>query len=187
MNDEMLELMTLRQLGMADKSDLDRLQALQAASPSNESAEQEDQALHELLTEAMMVAQQPAQPTPLLKERILVATEPSLAQVVTDAQCGIVSISNAFTDLCGYTLDEIRGRSPGSFLQGPDTDPAAVQKFREALRAHRPCEVELINYHKCGTPYRVRISMRPVLDTKTQEIFGYTATETQIPLTSCAS
>jgi len=37
------------------------------------------------------------------------------------------------------TLDEIKDRKPGDFLQGPDTDPAAVAKLHDAVRSGTAC------------------------------------------------
>jgi PAS domain S-box-containing protein len=180
MNDELLELLALRELGLADEADTLRLQQLLTASGGPGSPSADMQEVSDFLAETVVSSVGPAEPSVLLKERVMVATEPALARVVTDAACGILSISPAFTDLCGYTLDEVRGRSPGSFLQGVETDPLAVEKFRTALHAQEPCEVEIVNYHKCGTPYRVHIQMRPVFAPDGTSLQGYTAIETKI-------
>ncbi|CAM9772336.1 unnamed protein product, partial [Discosporangium mesarthrocarpum] len=43
----------------------------------------------------------------------------------------IVFASQGFLDLTGYTLEQVLGRNC-RFLQGPDTDPKAVEKIRKA-------------------------------------------------------
>ena len=73
-------------------------------------------------------------------------------------------VNAAFCEMCGYSLEELRGRKPGSMLQGPDTDPAAVARMRQAVREHRPCREVIVNYHKAGHAYRVDVSIAPVLD-----------------------
>jgi diguanylate cyclase (GGDEF)-like protein len=55
------------------------------------------------------------------------------------------------------------GRSPKIF-QGPRTCPAAVERLREALRTWSAVELELLNYRKDGTPFRVELSRAPVAD-----------------------
>ena len=50
------------------------------------------------------------------------------------------------------------------FLQGPETDPAAVTTMREAVGASRPCAVELLNYRKDGTPFWNELVVTPVRD-----------------------
>ena len=49
------------------------------------------------------------------------------------------------------------------FLQGPDTDPVAVQAIRDAIAASAPLILDLLNYRKDGTPFWNRLSLRPVI------------------------
>jgi PAS domain S-box-containing protein len=176
MNDEIVELLSLKSLGLADKEDLARLETLLASGEGTKSVHAE---MEDFIAEAMALTSFHDRPSALLKERVMVATEPSLAKVVTDASCGIVSISNAFSDLCGYRLEEIKGKSPGSFLQGVGTDPAAIEVFREAIRKEKQCEVTLLNYHKSGSPYWVNIRMSPVFECS-GNLAGYTALEEKV-------
>lgn len=127
-------------------------------------------ALQETAAGLLVMQTAPAAPLPEgLKARLLAAVdrlpppEPE-ALVLADAAGRVEWVNPAFTALCGYTLDELRGRKPGSLLQGPATDRAAVQRMREALRAGRPCCETLVNYHKDGSPYRVEIRLAPLLD-----------------------
>ena len=48
--------------------------------------------------------------------------------------------------------------------QGPGTDAASVALIRKAVDEGRECVVELLNYHKDGTPFWNRLSITPVLD-----------------------
>lgn len=176
MNDEIIELLSLKSLGLADENDLARLESLLDAGGTRRSLHTE---MEDFLAEAMVFTSFHDRPSALLKERVMVATEPRLARVVTDADCGIVSISAAFSDLCGYQLDEIKGKSPGSFLQGVGTDPDAVETFRDAIRKQSECEVTLLNYHKSGSPYWVRIQMSPIFE-PTGKLAGYSALEEKI-------
>ena len=45
----------------------------------------------------------------------------------------LVFVNPAFERTTGYSREEVQGRNC-RFLQGPDTDPAAVQAVRDALR-----------------------------------------------------
>ncbi len=102
------------------------------------------------------------------------------ALVVTNAAGLLEWVNPAFTDLCGYTLDELRGRKPGQLLQGADTDPAAVARIRESLRERRACRETLVNYHKDGTSYRADIRIMPVLDDDGQPLW-FVAKERLVP------
>jgi PAS domain S-box-containing protein len=101
-------------------------------------------------------------------------------RVVTDARGRITAINPAFSALCGYTFEEVRGKKPGDFLQGPGTESEGVEKIRTALRTRKPCMVDLINYHKDGSTYRVRIELKPFFKTN-GALAGFRAAEWRIP------
>ena len=86
--------------------------------------------------------------------------------MITD--CGrpddpVIFASPGFERITGYAAAEILGRNC-RFLQGKDTDPAAVARVREAVRAGQPCTVELLNYRKDGTTFWNEMSVSPVRD-----------------------
>lgn len=122
------------------------------------------------------VGSHPAPPAGL-KTRLLAAleTEPPApapdALVVTDPAGRIEWVNPAFTALCGYSLEELRGRKPGHLLQGPETDAGAVERIRGALRARQPCREVLVNYHKDGSRYRAEVRIAPILDDAGQPLW----------------
>ena len=75
----------------------------------------------------------------------------------------IVYANGGFRGMTGYAHQEIVGRNC-RFLQGPETDPEAVQRVRAAVRDGTPCEVELLNYRKDGTTFWNALSLSPVHD-----------------------
>ncbi len=75
----------------------------------------------------------------------------------------IIYASPGVERLTGYPPDEVVGRNC-RFLQGKDTDPKAVAQVRSALREGEPCEVELLNYRKDGTPFWNHLLISPVRD-----------------------
>ena len=64
----------------------------------------------------------------------------------------LVYVNAAFERLTGYPADEVLGRNP-RFLQGPETDPAALAELRDALAQGRDCRVTLRNRRRDGTPF----------------------------------
>lgn len=118
---------------------------------------------------------------PDYRKNLLARLETEPARVETDREGRILSINPAFTVLCGYSFAEIVGKKPGHFLQGEDTDPKAVAILREAVKIAQPAEVEIINYHKDGSPYRVAITMEPIMD-ETGTVTGFRATAEKRPL-----
>lgn len=96
-------------------------------------------------------------------ERLPARPEPA-GLVVTDARGLVEWVNPAFIGMCGHSLAELRGHKPGHVLQGPETDRAAVDRIRHALRARQACRETLVNYHKDGTKYRAEVRIMPVLD-----------------------
>ncbi len=94
----------------------------------------------------------------------LVARRTSNAAIITDAEGRIEWVNDGFTRITGYTLEEVLGRTPGSFLQGPSTNPATVHTMRRAVANGEGAHVEVVNYTKSGREYWVEISMEPILD-----------------------
>lgn len=84
--------------------------------------------------------------------------------VVTDDKTYITWVNPAFTKMCGYSLTELQGRKPGQLLHGPRTSSWAVRRLRRAVRKVKVCTEELINYHKDGQPYWVRLTISPIAD-----------------------
>ncbi len=114
-----------------------------------------------------------------LRNRVLERIDAEPPRVETDAAGLIIAINPAFTGLCGYSFPEIQGKKPGSLLQGPETDPAQVDVLRQAVRKGEPCCVQLVNYHKDGSTYRVEISVEPIRD-KAGALTGFRAVERKI-------
>lgn len=121
----------------------------------------------------------PTPPPAALRARVLERIDAEPPRVETDAEGRIVAINPAFTGLCGYTFPEIRGRKPGSMLQGPETDPAEVDVLRQAIRRQESCVARLVNYHKNGSTYRVEISVEPIR-AKSGEVTGFRAAERKL-------
>lgn len=92
----------------------------------------------------------------------LVADHANSGIIITDGNGAIEYLNAGFEKLTGYSLAEARGRKPGPMLQGEGTDPDTVKMIRENLDRLQPFYVEILNYHKNGTPYWVSLSIAPV-------------------------
>lgn len=89
-----------------------------------------------------------------------------MPMIVTDPRLfdnPIVFANDAFLALTGYERIEVTGRNC-RFLQGPDTDPEAVDAIRTAIREERPIRVDLLNYRKDGSVFRNALYLGPVHD-----------------------
>lgn len=91
--------------------------------------------------------------------------DPSMQSVsladATRPDCPLIYVNRGFEHLTGYTREECLGRNC-RFLQGPETDPAAVKRIKLAIAAGEPLIVDLLNYRKDGTIFTNRLSLRPV-------------------------
>lgn len=94
----------------------------------------------------------------------LVADKTENLVVITDAEGCIEYVNNGFIRMTGYTLAEVQGRKPGSFLQGEETSPETIERIRQHLRDLDVFYDEILNYNKAGEPYWVSLSISPVLD-----------------------
>ena len=75
----------------------------------------------------------------------------------------IVFVNKAFTEMTGYTSDEVIGQTP-RMLQGPKTDRAELDRLSESLSRWESCEITVINYKKNGEEFWSNISISPVAD-----------------------
>jgi len=89
-----------------------------------------------------------------------------MPMLVTDATLPgnpITFANKAFIELSGYTIDELLGQDP-HFMNGEDTDPAAVQQYQASIRAGRDETLEILQYRKDGTPFRAMLFASPLDD-----------------------
>lgn len=99
-----------------------------------------------------------------LRDRAIEAT--SVGIVIADAQAEghpNIYVNPALSRMTGYSREELLGQNL-RLLQGPDTDPAAVEQIRRAIQSGRSCEVVLKNYRKDGVPFWNELLISPVLD-----------------------
>jgi len=97
----------------------------------------------------------------------LVANETDNAVIISNAEGLIEYVNNGFYRLTGWQLDEVKGKKPGSFLQGEETDPRTVNAIRQKLKNREAFYDEILNYRKDGTPYWTSLSINPVFENDT--------------------
>jgi PAS domain S-box-containing protein len=98
-----------------------------------------------------------------------VITKASDAVIITEAfplsipGPKIIYVNDAFTQMTGYTREEIIGNTP-RFLQGPKTSREELNKLKACMEKGDHCEIEVINYKKDGTQFWIHIAIAPVAD-----------------------
>ncbi len=98
-----------------------------------------------------------------------------MPMLITDprqADNPIVFVNDAFLRMSGYDRDEVIGHNC-RFLQGPDTNPAAVEAIRSAVRAGQEVAIDLLNYRKDGTPFWNALFISPVTNESGHLLFFF--------------
>ncbi|MBB3900411.1 ATP-binding protein [Roseococcus suduntuyensis] len=109
----------------------------------------------------------------------LVVQQMTTPVIITDAAGRIEWVNEAFVRVTGYSRPELLGRSPGSVLRGPGTDPATAALMREAVRAGEGFHVSIVNHRKDGSPFWVEVEASP-MRAADGTLTGFIAVETDI-------
>ncbi|NAS31144.1 PAS domain-containing protein [Flavobacteriaceae bacterium R38] len=95
--------------------------------------------------------------------------------ILTDAVLNIVYSSYNITGLNGYTLEEIKGKSPKMF-QGKDTCKKTSDYIRKAIQKEESFQAKILNYKKNGSTYLCDIEGHPIHNKK-GELINFIAFE----------
>jgi len=101
-----------------------------------------------------------------LEKLSLIVQQTTNAVIITDSNGKLEWVNKAFERITGYELAEVKGETPGKFLQGKETDPESVAYMREQIKNSLPFTCEVYNYKKSGEGYWLRINGQPIFDKK---------------------
>ncbi|WPV01419.1 PAS domain S-box protein [Mucilaginibacter sp. cycad4] len=82
--------------------------------------------------------------------------------LITDDLRRVQWVNNAFVELTGYPMEEVRNKMPGDFLTDPD-DPV-IQTLIRKQQAREAFGIDTIIYTKNGTPVWVSAQLTPAYD-----------------------
>ena len=102
-----------------------------------------------------------------------------LCVVIADASGRIIWVNSAFTQMCGYNLDELIGKKPGHILSGTLTDKSPRSVLNRAISQGMKVTTRIVNYNKAGQPYWAEIHLEPIRDSKGR-IRGYISIEKDV-------
>ena len=97
----------------------------------------------------------------------------------------LILVNPAFTDMTGYTDDELRGKNC-RILQGGDTAQPGLAEIRAALAEGREGRGLLRNYRKSGEPFENVLFLFPVPAIDTRPIL-YLGMQFEVPETGRAT
>lgn len=84
----------------------------------------------------------------------------------------IIFCNQAFSNLTGYSTDELIGRNC-RLLQGPETDSGAIARLREAIAAERDLAIDILNYRKDGSQFWNALFVSPVRDADGEVVYFF--------------
>lgn len=84
----------------------------------------------------------------------------------------IIFCNQAFSNLTGYSIDELIGRNC-RLLQGPETDSGAIARLREAIAAERDLAIDILNYRKDGSQFWNALFVSPVRDADGEVVYFF--------------
>lgn len=103
------------------------------------------------------------------------------AVIISDKFGNIEWINQSFEKMTGYSLAEVVGKKPGTFLQGKDTNPETIKYLKTQISKGEPFNCEIINYSKSKQKYWVRIQGQALKD-QYGKIFNFFAIEQEVTL-----
>jgi PAS domain S-box-containing protein len=109
----------------------------------------------------------------------LIARETTNGVTITDKDGKVVWVNKSFTEITGYTLDDIKGKYPGDVLRGPQSSQQVANYIFNQTRARLPFECEIINYTKSGETIWMKIQGQPIFDSK-GKLYQYFALQSDI-------
>ncbi len=102
------------------------------------------------------------------------------SMMITEATSGnIVYVNDAFTDLTGYSAEDVLGKSP-SLLQGSETDESVLQRLHADMAAGHAFEGKAVNYRKDDSTFTMWWRVMPVTGSSGQPAY-FVAAQRQAP------
>lgn len=91
------------------------------------------------------------------------AIKDAIAVILTDSERRIQWVNDDFTNITGYTFQEVLGRKP-NILQGKNTKMSSIERIKKGLAGKVPFKAEILNYRKDGEEYLCRLVIHPIFN-----------------------
>jgi diguanylate cyclase (GGDEF)-like protein/PAS domain S-box-containing protein len=86
--------------------------------------------------------------------------------VITDINGAIEYVNPKFTELTGYTLEEVRGKIPPYVFGSSETQPEILAEHNQTMISGKEWCGEMVNRKKNGESYWESVSISPIIDAK---------------------
>jgi PAS domain S-box-containing protein len=94
----------------------------------------------------------------------LIVSRTDSAVILTDAKGHIEWVNDGFVRITEWSLQDVIGKRPGSFLQGPDSDPDTIAMISRGLASGESFHAEIVNYSRSGRKYWISMEVQPVFN-----------------------
>ena len=101
--------------------------------------------------------------------------------IMCNADNRITWVNDAFVKTTGYTLKEVSGKTPGSFLKGPETSKETLDRIRKVIEQGKGIRTEILYYTKSGARIWLDLMIESLFD-KDGVITGYITIQKDITL-----
>ncbi len=101
--------------------------------------------------------------------------------IMCNADNRITWVNDAFVKTTGYTLKEVSGKTPGSFLKGPETSKESLDRIRKVIEQGKGIRTEILYYTKSGARIWLDLMIESLFD-KDGVITGYITIQKDITL-----
>ena len=107
-----------------------------------------------------------------LERLSLVADRTTNAVMITNQKDQLTWVNKGFENLTGYTLKEVEGRKPASFLRSEKTNKQNAARIDKLAKKLKPFKGEILNQKKNEELFWAEIFVTPILD-KDQNFQGF--------------
>lgn len=92
----------------------------------------------------------------------LVASRTDNLVIIASREGRIEWVNESFERVMEYSLSEVVGRNPETFMIGPDTSLHTLRRLKVALGRGEGITTDIVNYSKSGRKYHLHLEIQPV-------------------------
>jgi PAS domain S-box-containing protein len=92
----------------------------------------------------------------------LVASRTDNLVLIITPEGTIEWVNESFERVMEYSIREVVGRNPASFMIGPETNPRTVRRIKAAIAQGEGISTDIVNYSKSGRKYHLHLEIQPV-------------------------
>ncbi len=92
----------------------------------------------------------------------LVASRTDNLVLIITPDGSIEWVNESFERVMEYSIHEVVGRNPASFMIGPETNPGTIRRIKSAIAQGEGISTDIVNYSKSGRKYHLHLEIQPV-------------------------